>query len=357
MPKQVKGQKRYSREILPPPDSLVRNGTIHFGSFTGPFRVVNPLDAARPFGLPLPRFMKNLRLKEWQAFQLGNRDYFMLAVIYNQKAGTLVQFIICDKKNRRMTKYEKKVPSWNASVPSSLGNTRARYISDRFRLDIHNRLDRGRIFIDVAIDADKKLPALYGHFEGFHEPGAARPLVVSLPFAKNRGMYSHKCLMPMRGVLVFGEERIEFARTDSFAIMDDHKGYYPYVLKYDWVTGAGFTAKGLTGFNLTDNQVLDKERFNENCLWAGKELHPLPPVTFYRPNGVNDDWTIRDEYGMVDLVFTPVFENPLKFNLVVVRTDYHGPFGYFSGSIRPSPGKSFSIKGFFGMGEKKFFRG
>ena len=242
MLKTAKSRPKYTREILPAPDSLVENGRINFGTFNGPFKKINPLDAARPFGVPLPRLIKNFRLKEWQAFQLGNRDFFMLAVIYNQKAGTLVQFIICDKKKGRMTKYEKKVPSWETSVPSSLGDTRARYVSDRFRIDVHNKLDLGRIFIDVAIDADDRLPSLYGHFEAFHEKGTVKPLVVSLPFAANRGMYSHKCLMPMHGTLLFDGRKIDFTKQGSFAIMDDHKGYYPYILKYDWVTGASFTA-------------------------------------------------------------------------------------------------------------------
>ena len=72
---------------------------------------------------------------------------------------------------------------------------------------------------------------------------------------------------------------------------------------------AGFTAKGLTGFNLTDNQVPDRERYNENCLWLGRELHLLPPVTFSRPKGVHDRWCVRDEYGMVDITFTPAFSS------------------------------------------------
>lgn len=278
-------------------------------------------------------------------------------MIYNLKTACLVQFIFCDTKTGRMTRYEKRIPSWQARVPSSLGNTRARYVSGGFRLDFHNRLDRGRIFIDVAIDARNTLPALYGHFELLHEAGAVRPLVVSLPFAKNRGMYSHKCLMPMRGTLCIGERWIEFTQAGSFALIDDHKGYYPYVMKYDWVTGVGRSAKGFAAFNLTDNQVRDKERYNENCLWLDGALYTLPPVVFSRPGGVTGEWLIKDTYGMVDLVFRPAIANTLKINLLAIKTDYHGPFGPFSGTIAVSRGKKISIDGFYGMGEKKYLRG
>ncbi|MBN1498333.1 MAG: DUF2804 domain-containing protein [Spirochaetes bacterium] len=357
MKKDVRSIVPYAREIKPAPGSLVEKGRLNFGCFDRAIRVVNPLDAKRVFGFPLPRFIQNMRLKEWQAFQLGNDECFILAVIYNQKPACLVQFIFCDRKTGRMTKYEKMVPSWRASVPSSLGASRARYITQGFRLDFHNRLDRGRIFIDVAIDRRKAMPALYGHFEALHEEGEVRPLVVSLPFAENRGMYSHKCLMPMQGTLCIGERTIQFSRADSFAIVDDHKGYYPYVMRYDWVTGAGMSAKGLTGFNLTDNQVRDKERYNENCLWLGRKLYPLPPVAFSRPDGVNGEWIIRDRYGMVDLVFRPVAANTLKLNLIALKTDYYGPFGDFSGVIMPYPGKKIRVNGYWGMGEQKYLRG
>jgi len=243
-------------------------------------------------------------------------------------------------------------------MPATLRNSRARYESAGYRIDCRNLLDRGRLFVDVAIAARRGLPDVYGHFEALHDAPGVKPLVVSLPFAENRGMYSHKCLMPMKGELVVGDRLIEFAERDSFGIIDAHKGFYPYVLRYDWVTGARAGGKrGPVGFNLTDNQVLDRDLYNENCLWADGALHLLPPVRFERPGGVKGDWLIRDEHGMVDIVFRPEMENVINMNLLLVRTDYHGPFGSFSGTIRPRSGAKVAVDGFFGMGERKYLRG
>ena len=358
MPKKTNVKSGYSRAIEDAPDRLVTNGKINFGTFNGPIEIVNPLDAAGVFGVPVPRFVKYLRLKEWQAFQLGSEECFMLVVVYNQKGAALTQFIFFDKCEGAGLKYEKLVPSFRVSVPSALGNSRARYSAKNFRIDIHNRLDRGRMFIDVAIESFKKLPDVYGHFEALHDAGAVNPIVVSLPFGANRGMYSHKCLMPMQGELTVGDRGYSFSKRDSFAIVDDHKGYYPAVMKYDWVTGVGRGKKGeLIGFNLTDNQVLDKEKYNENCVWVGDRLHLLPPVTFARPDGVAGDWFIKDAYGMVDLAFTPVMENRIDINLLFLKTDYHGPFGTFRGTITTARGAKVPVKNFFGMGEKKYLRG
>jgi hypothetical protein len=59
----------YTREVLSPPKCLVTSGQFRFGTFNDAFETVNPLDATNPLGLPLPRWMKNWRLKEWQALQ------------------------------------------------------------------------------------------------------------------------------------------------------------------------------------------------------------------------------------------------------------------------------------------------
>lgn len=358
MKKSASAKPSYSRPIKPAPESLVEGGSTNFGTFSTPFADVNPLDASRVFGLPVPRFMKYMRLKEWQAYQFGNSDCFILVVLYNQKPGLLTQFIYYDKKARTRLKYEKIAPSWSAVMPATLNHSRACYETGGYRIDCHNRLERGRLFVDVAIRSHRRLPDVYGHFEALHDAPGVRPLVVSLPLGENRGMYSHKCLMPMRGVLCVGDRMTGFEADDSFAIIDAHKGYYPYILKYDWVTGVMTGRKrGPVGFNLTDNQVIDSARYNENCLWSDGALHLLPPVKFERPDGVKGEWLIRDGYGMVDIVFTPEMENTLKMNLLFVRTDYHGPFGSFRGVIRPRNGAKVTLDGFFGMGEQKYLRG
>jgi hypothetical protein len=358
MKKSPSPKPAYSRPITPAPKRLVEDGRTNFGTFSTPFAEINPLDASRAFGLPVPRFLKNLRLKEWQAYQFGNNDCFILVVLYNQKAGLLTQFIYYDRKSRSGLKYEKIAPSWAAAMPATLMNSRACYETAGYRIDCHNLLERGRLFVDVAIAASGGRPDVYAHFEGLHDAPGARPLVVSLPLAENRGMYSHKCLMHMKGTLCIGDNLVEFEPGESFGIIDAHKGFYPYILKYDWVTGAMAGRKrGPVGFNLTANQVIDPDLYNENCLWADGALHLLPPVKFERPDGVKGDWFIRDRYGMVDLVFTPEMENIIDMNLLFVRTDYHGPFGSFRGTIRPGNGSTVTVDGFFGMGEQKYLRG
>jgi hypothetical protein len=346
------------RELLQVPESLVTGGKFNFGTFNGQFQRVNPLDAERPLGIWLPRPLLNLRLKEWQAFQLGNSRWFMLAVLYNAKVSALAQFIAYDKERKKKYLFEKVLPSWKITVPDSLWDARQSYRDQDCLIELVSQLGKGRFYINVQVHGYKGLPDIAAHFEAFHDDGLVEPIVVSIPFGKNRGIYSHKCLMPMQGSLSIGDEKAEFLRQESFAIIDDHKGFYPYVMKYDWVTAAGFNDRGqLIGFNLTDNQSIDPEKFNENCLWLDGRLELLPPVKFNRPDGVEGEWLIRDQYGMVDLVFKPVTMGMINMNFLILKVKYRGPFGYCNGFIKDRAGNKVMLNQYFGMGEEKYIRG
>ena len=346
----------YKREILEHSGELVTEGKFNFGTFNKPFKVINPLEAKKPLKIPLPKPLKYLRLKEWEAFQIGNKEFFILLALYNTKTASLAYLTVYDLKENKRYLYEKKLPMWKIKLPSSLGNTEACYLSKTFTVKIHNHLDMNRIIIDLNIKDFKELPNITAHFEGIHD-NSVDPLVICQPFGENRALYSHKCLMPTKGTLSFGSKNIQFTKNNSYMIIDDHKGYYPYVMKYDWVTGIGYNSAGhLIGFNLTHNQVLNHEKYNENCIWINGKLHVLPPVNFIRPKGINSPWLIKDEYGMVDISFTPTADCPTKINLLLIKADYHGPNGYFNGYIKDSNMNIIKVDNFFGMGEKKYIR-
>ena len=102
------------REIKPAPESMVTAGQINFGTFNTQFKKVNPLEARNPLGMWLPRPLLNMRLKEWQAFQLGNSRWFMLVVLYSAKISGLAQFIAYDREKGK--KYILENLTWDKVV-------------------------------------------------------------------------------------------------------------------------------------------------------------------------------------------------------------------------------------------------
>jgi len=80
------------------------------------------------------------------------------------------------------------------------------------------------------------------------------------------GASGYKGMFPIDGEIVIGVETHTLSAGDALALMDDHKGYYLYVMAWDWVTCTTHDATGRAlGFKLTQNQGRNPDQYNENC--------------------------------------------------------------------------------------------
>lgn len=347
----------YSRTLTPAPETPVTDGEFNLGCYNTPFQDVNML-AAKVGGIPL-RAVRWWRLREWQAFQIANQHYFVMMALYNAKRFGLVQFILHDRKTGEILRYEKQVSPFSIQLPDNLWDGYAGYRSRNFNLTVHNNLREGKIVIDVAIENHFKLPPLTGQFIGMHDLSTVQPNVVCLPFSSNTAMYSHKCLMPINGQINMSGKVIYFSAHHSGMIIDDHKGYYPSPTRYDWATAIGYDLQNnFIGINLTDNQVLNPDIYNENVLWFNHTLHTLPPVTFQRHNNDDDTWHITDRHneGIIDLLFSPTIHTRFDKKIWFIESRYHAPYGYFDGYIIGNNGKRLNISRLFGMGENFYLK-
>lgn len=347
----------YTRPITQAPGKLVQNGQYNLGCFNTPVKQANLIDYPAPYKLPLPKVLKALQLREWQAFQIQGKDHFFMVAIYNAKKISLVQFIVYNLKTNTKTKYEKKVAGWDLQVPDTLYNSVASYTSGNFSLRAEHDLTTGKLVLTADIKGFNKLPDVKARFDALHDVTQYTPMVVCNPFSAGRVMYSHKCLMPVSGDVTIGGEHLTFEKDNTQLIIDDHKGYYPYPTIYDWVTGLGRDKENrMIGFNLTNNQVISQEQYNENCLWLNGELHPLPPIKVSRPDGMQGKWLVTDAYDMVNLEFTPVVHTSVNINLLIIRSKYEGPYGYFTGYLKKANGEKVMLENMFGMGEDFYLR-
>ncbi len=336
----------YTREIKNSPESLVENEKIKFGCYDSIVKYPD-LIKANIYKIPIPSFIKNIKLKEWEAFQAGNSDYFIFGAVYNAKLASINFISIYDIKAEKKYHYFKYTSPFAQKIGSGVGSSETSCNSGKMKIDIKNRLNDGYLIVESELYS-KEFGKASLKIKAFD---SSKPMVVVLPFSEKKGMYSHKALLKMEGKLNIGGKEIVFDSKDSFFILDDHKGFYPRNMKYDWTTGAGFIEGKLSAFNFTDNQVINKDTYNENCLWVGEKFYPLPPVKFKRDE---KNWYIKDDSGQVDLIFTPRENNEIKFDYIIMKSDYEAPYGTFKGTIKTSDGEIIlDDKQFFGMGEKK----
>lgn len=339
------------REVRHDHDRLVDKGRVRFGLFDQPIGHVN-LDEADAFSpWPVPKVLRKLRLKEWQAFQITHERFFIIVALFDAKLISLAQIKLYDRQTGQKHMLEKKLLPGSFRAPTQLLDSVCEWRSGKEFMRFHNRLAEGRIDVDFQIAQTATTPAVSAHLVA--DASTTTPMVVSIPFAENRGMYSHKALLPVTGTVQIGAEAIAVPHGSATLMTDDHKGYYGRIMQWDWVVGAGWREGQLQGFNLTANASLDPERYNENGFWLGGELHLLPPVRFTREETASLPlWRIRDERGQVDVTFQVEMDGRLFQNFGVVESRYLGPFGTFQGSMRSADGAALDVSDLFGMGER-----
>ena len=337
-----------------PPASLVTRGRYNFGTYDGPIADINPLDAAGSGPLAgTRRAMRNLGLKEWEAFQLGDDDLFVLGAVYNAKTLGLLQVLVVDKHAATIRRWETKLPSPLLTVARGLDGTVSEGEFAGLEIEIGNQLPGGRVTVDATHRGTALTPELDLHITGDCEPGAAGHLVIVHPFDENRALYSHKAMMPASGSLLVGGADVGLADGRGFLILDDHHGDYPRPMKYDWVTGVRRTPAGVVeGFNLTANQVRNPGVYNENAIWIGDQVHRLPAVTVDRPDGPWGTWYIRDSAGAVDVTFTPTVQSTMHVGPRKILAEYYAPYGWYEGTIHAQHA-TLRVDGMFGVGESK----
>lgn len=344
----------------PPPAQLVSDGRYQFGTYNGPIAQINPLDVVTATGIRgrLQRAARNARLKEWEAFQLGDDAVFVLGAVYDTKSISLLQVLVVDKQAATIRRWEQKVPTSMVHVARGLDHTRSHGHIGRFSLQLTNEMHSGLVAVDASHPGRGALPPLELHGAGRCGPGEAGHLVICHPFADDRALYSHKTMMPFAGTLRAGAELTVFDPDRSFMILDDHHGDYPSPMRYDWVTAVRRSPEGrVEGFNLTDNQVRDPQRYNENAVWLGDRVHRLPAVHVERPDGPWGTWIVRDAdgSGQVEVRFMPTVRSEMHVGPRRSLAEYYAPFGWYEGRIHTDD-VDLSVDGMFGMGEQKFIR-
>jgi len=333
-------------------EQLVTNGQFEFGIFNEPIRNVNFLDADILPGYYLPRWVKNLRLKEFQAFQAGNKDFFCFITLFNAKISAFAQIRVFDIRKKQHYVYEKQLLPNLLNIPNGILNSINVYDGKSLSIRIENKLEDNYIKINFKANKTKEMPALEAEIIGNFQ--ACDQMTVCIPFAKNRGMYAHKGITPMTGHLKINEEQNRFLENESFFIVDDHKGYYPYEMKWDWLTTAFVKDGKLIGINLTKNQSLNNEKYNENGIWINGQLTKLPAVEFTREGNL---WSVKDKKGLINLEFQSLYPKEVKINLGPLgRSDYNGPMGEVTGTIKLDTDQEIILYKTFALAEKQYLR-
>ena len=365
------------RRAVPTPESMVdENGICAFGTFDKEFEKMDLVKLKNP--TRLPNCFNRLKLTLWEATEVHLKNGVLLAVVCDMGIFGKTLNVFYDKRTKKVYCWDTNLKSKDTVIAPNLINgavaegktpvSHVRYVNDLQDGKCHLKGQHtGKCLITVP-QKDKTIVAAIKENYGeatieydFTLTRLSKPCVASIPFGKNRPLYSQKDFFKAEGRLVInGEEML--TDEDSAAIVDDHRGYYPRRAHYDWVTTMGKCnvdgAEKWLAFNLTRNQSIDQEKYNENILWLEGKTSILPPITFTRNPGSKDfkdysEWIVKDEHDMVNLKFKVYNMNPMIMHALVVNIDYYVAYGELEGYIRDEDGKKYVLDGILGMGEDK----
>ena len=114
---------------------------------------------------------------------------------------------------------------------------------------------------------------------------------------------------------------------EALAVIDDTAGYHARVTEWRWAAGVGVDPAGTPlAFNLVEG-VNDPPSGSERAVWVAGAPREAPPVSI-----APDLSRISGADGSV-LRFAPEAQRSRRENLLLVRSEYHAPFGTFSGML------------------------
>lgn len=331
------------------PEKLVQNGTAVFGTFDKPISTINLVDCLKPCGEYLPHFMNRARLTLWEAFEVDMDEISLVSAVYNLGAVGFSIFVVHDKRNKKTYSWVNPTAGINARVAENLINSVSALVSNNSYLIIDNQFQDGKAH--GKGNAHSKKDNL--EFD-FKIDSLSPPSIVSIPLGENKPLYSHKEFFKAQGYLTLNGEKFT-SNERTVVIIDDHKGFYPFKMHYDWLTTMGMTEidgqQKYLAFNLTHNQSTTEDDYNENLLWIQGDSCPLPPVTFEKI--CKTKWYIKDKYDMVNLVFDVASDFQMQVHLKAIDVDYTLPFGTISGYVKDVNGKKYILDGMAGIGEDR----
>ena len=342
------------RRLMETPVRAISGGRIEYGLYKTPFQELNLLDAdIFDRGGSSPRWLRRLRLKEWEHFGIFTRDFFLGVAVVDLKLAGLSWCCVFDRETRTLCELQRKLLPGKIRIPPELRDGAVELRSGRgYRVSIENRLRQGNHRLVLSMEARGGFPGVSADLTLWERPEEVQPLIALLPLGENRPFFSHKAPSRAEGEVRIGKRSYSLKGRDAVALLDFHRAFYPRKTFWEWATFAGYDQAGdLIGMNVTRNLIARDDLYNENGIWFRNTLHPVGAADFRIPPGKGELWHIRTRDGNVDLVFKPLGGRSESIRLGPFLSHYVQPVGLFSGKLIDGAGIVHTVEDMFGVTE------
>ena len=352
----------YSRQIIAPPEKLVRHGRPVFGTFDGLPPSLDIRGIRRPFGvLPLPPFVTDLRIRSSLAYIFNTEEFIGVVSFLDLKVVGHGEVLFWGKRTGRKYAYHtvtgprRRLISKDTRHGGCISFGRRRYI----RLGWN--MDKKVMSLVCNLKGDSVRPDIAAALKSDLGDSAFRAVSAVLPAPTMRrcqGVWTMAA--PLEGSLSLrqrNQEQVSSGLRGS-VLFKSVRSYNKLRTRSREAWGTGSVGGASVAFSICSSSLdaVNPDTYNENVLLVDGELTPLPPVKITFPFGIKGRWIIQDTENMVDLSFAPLCDHSRTVSLFVLRAQKHIMYGTFEGMLRTKDGKEIRLKDFSGMVRKQLMR-
>lgn len=297
------------------------------------------------------------RIKEWDYYYVGNSDYGVALTVADNGYMSMFSISLLDFKRKiAITKSKMGLfPMGKIHMPSS---------SEFGDVSVKGK---GYDFSFAHVDSMRRLTVRMENFKGkdtffcdiFLEETSPYSLVIATPFKKKAHFYYNQKIncLKAHGYAEVGKDNYDF-NSSSYGVLDWGRGVWTYRNTWYWCSASGFNNGHLIGWNLGYG-FGNTSAASENIFFIDGKPYKLGDIRMIIPLNEKDKddylkpWRITSEENDLTLSFKPVIDRHADTNVLLIRSNQHQVFGYFSGTLRVE-GKAIEVKDLPGFAEKVY---
>ena len=295
------------------------------------------------------------RIKEWDYYFISDDEYGVALTIDDNDYMGLVSVSVLDFVNK--TEVTKSYMSWltfgTTHFPSSSKDGDVFSEARNYSMFFKNQNGKRRLTCSMKnlvkgkdFSCDITL-----------EETSDKSMVIVTPFNKKRHFYYNQKinLLKARGNFKFGDIRHQFGQK-SLGVLDWGRGVWTYSNTWYWSSLNAIQDNHRIGFNLGYG-FGDTSNASENMFFYDNRAYKLNDVKFNIPqtpegkDSFMEDWTFTSESGDINLTFHPIIDRYANTNALIIQSNQHQVFGYFSGTIKVED-KEYKLNNLLGFAEK-----
>jgi hypothetical protein len=297
--------------------------------------------------------VKGMRIKEWDYYFIGSKTHGVAFTVADNSYMWLTSITFFDfVKKTEVTETKMGFFSLGKlNMPSTSDRGDVIFKKKRFSFEFKHEENRRHIKVESQT---------FGKKQGFKAdfiltPSIKDSMVIVTPFEKPKHFYYNQKinLLKASGHIEIGDQIISL--DGAYGVLDWGRGVWTYKNTWYWSSLSGEYKGKKIGFNLGYG-FGDTSKASENMLFVDEKTYKLGDVVFNIPikEGKDDyisPWTMTSSKEDINLTFTPILDRHSHSNILIISSNQHQVFGYFSGYFKVNEEK-IEIKDILGFAEK-----